>query len=255
MQCFRGWLRSDMLRLRWVLLGLYIALLGALSFPMLFSSEGYKTWLLLAGVFFTAQALFILGSGTIQLCQPIRKRRLWMPVVAAAFMLMVLMAGLTLALAELLYLDNHDAFGWVFFGVVGLGWVGWGVLLWTYARRWDRIRVLRRLAVLCFAGSLAELLAAVPSHMIVSKRPGCLVGLATMLGIVAGCYVMLFSFGPGIVLLFLRPRHRRERMEGGALCPNCDYDLRATTGPTCPECGAAIRRPVDPVAQSTSALS
>jgi hypothetical protein len=44
--------------------------------------------------------------------------------------------------------------------------------------------------------------------VIVSRRPGCLVGLGTAIGIVAGCAVMIFSFGPAITILFLRPRWR-----------------------------------------------
>lgn len=237
----RGWLRSDMLKLRWVFLGLYLALLACLSVPFFFEGEMSVAWAILAGIMLVSQALFVLGAGTIHLCRPIRKRRLWMPVLAAAFMLMVLTVYGGLALWELFQWPDAPGGDFLIWFIMGGVWLGWGVILWAYARRWQRIGVLRRLAVLCFAGSLAELVAAVPSHVIVSKRPGCLVGLWTMLGICAGIYVMLFSFGPGIVLLFLRPRYRRERMEGGAFCPQCDYDLRATTGPTCPECGATIR--------------
>jgi hypothetical protein len=54
------------------------------------------------------------------------------------------------------------------------------------------------------------MLAAVPSHLIVSRRPGCLVGLATAIGIVAGIYVMMWSFGPAIFLLFLQEGRRQE---------------------------------------------
>ena len=51
---------------------------------------------------------------------------------------------------------------------------------------------------LLLAGSLAELLASIPSHLIVRRRPGCFVGIGTMMGIMAGVYVMLFCFGPMI---------------------------------------------------------
>jgi predicted amidophosphoribosyltransferase len=62
----------------------------------------------------------------------------------------------------------------------------------------------------------------------------------TMLGIIAGISVMLFSFGPMIVLLFLRPRLRREQLDTTEpICPSCGYDLRASKE-RCPECGLLI---------------
>lgn len=61
-----------------------------------------------------------------------------------------------------------------------------------------------------FRGSLLELLVAIPSHVIVSRRPGCFVGMFTGLGVSSGITVMLWAFGPGIILLFLRNKHRRE---------------------------------------------
>jgi len=54
------------------------------------------------------------------------------------------------------------------------------------------------------AGSLLELFVTIPSHMVVSRRPGCFVGLLTSYGITSGIVVMLWAFGPGIVLMFLR---------------------------------------------------
>jgi predicted RNA-binding Zn-ribbon protein involved in translation (DUF1610 family) len=83
----------------------------------------------------------------------------------------------------------------------------------------------------------------VPSHIVTSRRSYCLAGGMTMLGIVAGVYVMLFTFGPALAVLFLRPRYHREQMERPATCPKCDYDLRGTTAAgrdTCPECGTGI---------------
>jgi len=38
-----------------------------------------------------------------------------------------------------------------------------------------------------------------------------LVGIYTMVGIVGGIYVMLWAFGPGIILLFLRDAYQKEK--------------------------------------------
>ena len=77
------------------------------------------------------------------------------------------------------------------------GWVFWGVVLYVYTRRLRAVRAIFQLAKLVFAGRIAECWPQFPD-LIVSKRPGCLVGLATALGIAAGVLVMLWSFGPAI---------------------------------------------------------
>lgn len=248
-QRLRLWLRSDMRVLRWVFLALYLLLISALSLPFLSDSDALALWLILAGIMVAGHGLFIFGSGTVRLCHPIRKHRLWMPVLAASFMLLVLSAALTLAIMELMEVGkqpnwDENLFIIVFWSVAPVVWFFWGVVLWFHVRNRPRLKVMSRLAGIVFVGSLAELLAAVPSHIVVSRRPGCLVGLWTMLGILAGIYVMLFTFGPAIVLLFLRPRYRREQMESATPhCPRCDYDLRGTLSAgrtSCPECGQAL---------------
>ena len=237
--------------LRWVLLGLYLAVITALFTPVVLDSDDGDQLLVVVGLGILCQALFIFGAGTMQLCRPIRKHRLWMPICVAAFMLTLLLAGGTLALMELFYLDENEALVGLWLAGIPAAWGIWAVLLFIYARNWPRWTVLKRLTGLIFAGSLLELLASVPAHMIVSKRPGCLVGLGSMLGIIAGVAVMLFSFGPGIALLFLRDRHRCERAALPPMCQHCHYDLRANPAAvTCPECGAPVATTGSPSAAS-----
>jgi hypothetical protein len=239
---FRRWIRSDMRVLRWVFLGLYVVIAGGLlvfALSEVWTEEVFVVPLI--GIV-VAQVLLILGTGTVRLCQPIRKRRLVIPVAAAAFMMMVLTGGFLAAMWELFYLDDANIPGEeiIVWGLIGLSWIVWGLLLFVHTRDRPRHGVLSRLTTYLFVGSLAELLATVPSHVIVSRRPGCLVGIATAMGIIAGLCVMLASFGPMIVLLFLRPRWRAEKSADGVpYCPACGYDLRASKE-RCPECGLPI---------------
>jgi hypothetical protein len=230
-----------MLVLRWVLLALYVLIAGGLLFQWI--SNWHETvFLIVLGAMLASQALLIFGTGSIRLCHPLRRRRLVLPIVGAATMLTILVGGLVTALSELLYLDKTNLPGeWIFVGVVGASWIGWGVLLWHHVGHRPRFSALGRMTSYIFAGSLAELLATVPSHLIVTRRPGCFVGLGTMLGIIAGLCVMFFSFGPMIFLLFLRPRYRAELgADGHPICPACGYDLRASKE-RCPECGMPVR--------------
>ena len=226
--------------LRWVFLGLYaLLLLGLLAMPLAAGDGEAVGVTVVVAVMLAGQAMLIFGSGTISLCRPIRRKRLVLPVLVAAAMLALLAGGLLIAMWELFRLDvgaDDVVLSFAFFGVIGLSWIGWGVLLFARLRDKPRYTVLRRLTTYLFAGSLAELLATVPSHVIVSRRPGCLVGIGTAMGILAGVCVMLFSFGPAIAILFLRPRWRAETAEGVPYCPACGYDLRASSG-RCPECG------------------
>lgn len=197
---------------RWILLLFYVGLVGGLFALGICDGDVWPELVLLA-ITLSSLALFILGVGHRDLCRPIRRPRLLMPVAAASFMLAVLAGGLTLAFAELLRFDDkQDSSGWEWVGWATLlaTWIFWGVLLYAYTRNLQRYQAIFQLAKLVFAGSVAEMLAAVPSHLIVSRRPGCLVGLATAIGIAAGIYVMMWSFGPAIFLLFLQEGYRRE---------------------------------------------
>jgi len=243
----RRWLRSDMLVWRWVFLALYVALVVAATWFAIDFFDATAFFLICLAVMLVAQALFILGAGTIHLCRPIRRRRLVMPVAVAGFMFTVLLGGLTVAMLEYFKFDEILDADWgviAFWATMLASWLGWGVILFAHTRELARFRALTRLAHMLIAGSLAELLAAVPAHVVVSRRPGCLVGIGTMMGIIAGLCVMAFAFGPAVVLLFLRPRYRREQMEaaaGAVICETCGYDCRANRQ-RCPECGALISR-------------
>jgi len=193
--------------IRWTLLILYLGLvLGLFVLGLSGSQDDDGLWIVLA-VTIAADALFILGAGSKDLFRPIRRPRLLLPVVAASFMLAVLVVGLTCALVELFLIRPGD-FQWLllFVGV----WIFWAFLLYVYTRPVHRYQVIYRLARLVFAGSLAELLAAAPAHILVSRRGGCFVGLNTFLAILAGLYVLIWSFGPAIFLLFLQEARRRE---------------------------------------------
>jgi len=199
--------------LRWILLILYVGLIGGL-FGLGIYHGGVVAVSILLAVTVAALAVFILGAGRKDLCRPIRRPRIFFPVAAASFMLAALVLGLTMALGELFETDQQGGQGEeaaTFWTTMAAVWLFWGVLLYVYARKLQRYQAIFRLAQWVFAGSLAELLATLPSHVIVTRRGGCLAGIGTGLGIYAGLGVMIWSFGPGIFLLFLQEVHRRQQ--------------------------------------------
>lgn len=186
-------------------MALYVAVVSILLI-WLFGSLDPLSVLVAVGLLIATQIIFVFGAGTIELCRPIKKRRLLIPVIAASLMAAILVGGLVLALAELFDADSSTWFPYFFWVILAVSWAGWAFAFYVHCHRLDRYTTLKRIILWVLGGSLVELLVTVPSHIIVSRRPGCFVGIGTMCGIIAGLCVMLWAFGPGIVLLFLRDR-------------------------------------------------
>jgi uncharacterized BrkB/YihY/UPF0761 family membrane protein len=85
-------------------------------------------------------------------------------------------------------------------------WGIWAMVFAVYYRRAPH-RMANAIHWL-IAGSVLELLVAVPAHVIVRRRHDCSAPGVTAFGIITGTAVMLMCFGPAIVTLFL---HRRQR--------------------------------------------
>jgi hypothetical protein len=210
-------IRIDIRAIRCILLGLYIALIivllgmfhtGRLNMPDL--RDKPLSMILVFTITIVSQATFIFTSGTIDLCRPLKKRRLIIPVIVASIMMGILGFGLLLSLSELFYLDKEYWFRYVIWIFIGLNWIIWGIIFFSRYLNAPRYKILKGLFTFIVVGSLIELLISIPSHIIVSRRPGCFAGFGTMIGIVCGVAVMLWAFGPGIILLFLRERYKKE---------------------------------------------
>src|SRR5215469_6917296 len=94
-------------------------------------------------------------------------------------------------------------------------WALWALLLWRLgARILDPEGRLYRWLV---AGSVLELLIAVPSHIIVNRRHDCTAPFVSSFGVATGLAMLLMSVGPGALFLY-RERMRRigaARRAGG----------------------------------------
>jgi len=85
-------------------------------------------------------------------------------------------------------------------------WALWALLLWRLgARILDPAGRLYRWLV---AGSVLELLIAVPSHIIVNRRHDCTAPFVSSFGVATGLAMLLMSIGPGALFLY-RARMRR----------------------------------------------
>jgi len=132
----------------------------------------------------------------------ITRRNIWIPLVASGFLAASLFLGAGFALLECLKVDEW----WLTPILIGGGavWVGWTIILWlmTSARTPESIAIWLHRTL--FAGSVAELLVAVPCHVIVRRRGECCGGILTGTGICIGCVVMVISLGPSVGFLYYR---------------------------------------------------
>jgi len=202
-------------------MGLYFAILIALfgaaysgNYPdwlLLYSLEGKLLWtLLVLAITVVSQVIFVLVPGTTNLSRPIRRGKLVVPVIIASLMMTVLIGAIIISIVGLLDVQGEDWFVYLFWIVIGLTWIVWGIFFFIRYKDTGCYKTLKKLISTIIAGSLIELLIAIPSHLIVTRRGGWFVDLLTACGVTGGIAVMLWAFGPGIILLFLYERYRKE---------------------------------------------
>lgn len=130
-----------------------------------------------------------------------------------------LLAGMLTGLLAFFYLWSFAAAifgdgGYIFDSLFSLKmfvwWLGlwcfWGSLFYWYYRTSSGI--VNKAVSWLLAGSVLELLIAVPAHVIVRHRDDCSAPVVTSWGIVTGIAVMLLCFGPGVLTLY------KKRIDG-----------------------------------------
>jgi hypothetical protein len=204
-------LKLDIVQLRWVFVVLYgLSLAGLLMFGWHVGKFAFYGIFIL--VILATQAIFLFCTGTINLCRPIRKRRAFVPVVITGALMALLFAGAWGGLGEFLFgsgFNDPSADTVVFFWIlVSINWIGWGIAFLITHTTDDRLAFIRKQVLFLLSGSLLQLLVIIPAHILTSRRSYCLAGMYTMAAVACGIVVMLWAFGPGIVLLFIKRRER-----------------------------------------------
>lgn len=174
-------------------------------------------------------------------------RPMKMAIAAAAFMAMVVTAGLIFTVLEVV-----DRYQWLgeeyqylgFWAIMFFVWVIWGFVFFLLYRntKLDRFTWMTRMVNRLLAGSIVQVLM---SSAVYAWNPRgekqCHCARGSYTGLVFGGTVMLWTFGPGLILLFMREKYRRELIQNRKRCANCSYDLRGSLDrKKCPECGEPI---------------
>jgi hypothetical protein len=200
----------------WVVLvaAVYLLLVVAvLDLPVLVvalggDNEAFLTTAVLSGIIFLLGASLLAIPIRTQLQRPVRRRSVVLPLIVSAICAaLVVSAG---GLASLEFAEGNvpglqgDAPVWAVGCAAVSVWLGWMVLFGWLARSVAPQMINDRMYQILLAGSVLELLIALPMHMIVRRRTECCAGLATGLGIGIGLVVMVIALGPAVFFLFYR---------------------------------------------------
>ena len=220
--------------------------------PLVDTRAGYTVIVsLVLGLLMVAQWAFLRPGPHLAARLTLSGRPLRGAILAAGFMAMLLSVGFGALVLEvpdqwksLGLSDGYNSRSMpVAFGLcvgMGSGWLAWTIVFYIYWRQGDRYTQLGKMIRGLVAGSLLETLVAVPVHIWAVRQRECYCERGTYTTLVFSGTVLVWAFGPGIVLLYMRERCRQARLF--PKCPDCGYDLRASRE-KCPECG----RPVDAV--------
>jgi len=193
----------------WVVIVIYLLLVAAVVLLPLWAklADPNEQGLLIAATI-SACAITLAGLGLV--FTPVRlarrrphtRRSIWIPLIASGFLMGGLVWGASLAIIECANANGN----WGIAAAIGAGvvWIAWAVVIFLMTGRSDPNWVASNLHRALFAGSVAELLVAVPCHIIVRRREECCAGILTGTGIAIGCVVMLLSLGPGVMWLYYR---------------------------------------------------
>lgn len=162
----------------------------------------WLTWLLVV-VVLMGQALLLFVSVDTSQKRLKPRAHILVSVTITAMLLGLLATAVVLSTGVAIdqkFLDNYfqSIVPWIGFWL--LMWLIWGILFYWYAR--NSSTIVGRAVSWLLAGSVLELLVAVPCHVIVRRRNDCSASTITSFGIVTGIAVMLLSFGPSVLILY-----------------------------------------------------
>jgi hypothetical protein len=183
-----------------------------------------------------AQAALLVVPVRVESRRPVTARWLIWPALAALAMLLLLAGGILAAVWETI--ENTSEMDdpvtiIAFASPIGVVWLAWAIIFGYYTVRGGRANFMARLVRSLIAGSILELLVAVPAHVLARARNYCCAGFGTFWGIAAGISVMLFAFGPAVFVLFARrygglrrpPRQAPSQPIGGESAADADANI------------------------------
>jgi hypothetical protein len=163
----------------------------------------WQAWLAVA-IILLVQLLMLIFPVRQYTDNPVPQRSIWAPLLTTGILLVILLLGLTGSIIVAIWGDEAgagpQAYLWIGAMVIG-SWFIWAIVFYCFGRTSDLPAFAQRLSRWLVKGSIAELLVAVPCHIIVRHRNDCCAPGMTFFGIASGLAIIAIAFGPSILLL------------------------------------------------------
>jgi hypothetical protein len=134
--------------------------------------------------------------------RPVTRRSVWFPIIGSGLLVGGLVIGGGMAFTEFVS-EKLDLTNQLLIAA-GIVWIVWSAIFIGITFSVEPAGIGMKLHRFLIAGSVLELLVAVPSHIVVRRRTECCAGIATGMGICIGVVIMFVAFGPSVLLLFYR---------------------------------------------------
>lgn len=173
------------------------------------------------GLLLLAQWAFLRPSKDWTVRMTTEGRPLKTSVFAAGLMAALLTTGLISLLLELpnwwekiFDTDNQNAacnklIAWAVILVI---WAIWSLLFFIYWKQGDRYTQLGKMIRGLVAGSILETIIGVPVHIWATQQRECYCCRGTYTTLVLSATVLIWAFGPGIILLYMREKLRIKKL-------------------------------------------
>jgi len=89
-------------------------------------------------------------------------------------------------------------------------WCFWSVVFCIYLRQSDHYTWVGKIIRGLIAGSILEMFVAIPVYA--THQEECYCARGSYAGLIFGTTVLLWAFGPAVFLLFIREKHRRNKL-------------------------------------------
>jgi hypothetical protein len=98
------------------------------------------------------------------------------------------------------------------YGTMLIIWGIWAWIFFVYWKQGDRYTQLGKMIRGLIAGSILEIMVAVPVHIWATRQRECYCCRGTYTTLVIAGTVLIWAFGPGIILLYMREKYRRGKL-------------------------------------------
>jgi hypothetical protein len=98
------------------------------------------------------------------------------------------------------------------YGTMFIIWGIWACIFFVYWKQGDRYTQLGKMIRGLVAGSVLEIMVAVPVHIWATRQRECYCCRGTYTTLVLAGTVLIWAFGPGIILLYMREKYRRAKL-------------------------------------------